>query len=79
MEVAGLQGIGIAQADLGMVARIAASTGAGHWQKGVVVGVGTAVGILLVEDPVVAIEGIQKAHGIAAQQHRPVHREACLE
>lgn len=79
MEVADLEDIGTGEADPGMVACIADSIAAGRWQRAVAVEVGMAVGSLPVEDLVVASLVIQKAHEIADQQRRLVHREAGRE
>jgi hypothetical protein len=79
MEVADLEDTGIAETKLGTVAYIAGSIVAGHWQKAAVVEVGMAVGSLLVEGLVVVSSVIQKGHGTAGQQRRPMRREAGQE
>jgi hypothetical protein len=79
MEVADLKDIGIEGADPGMVACIADSIAGGRWQRAVDVEMGMAVGSLPLEDLVVTSLVIQKAHEIADQQRRLVHREAGQE
>jgi hypothetical protein len=79
MEVADLEDIGTEEADPGMVACIADSTAGGRWQMAADAEAGMAVGSLLLEDLVVASLVIQKAHEIADQQRRLVHREAGQE